>query len=359
MERTINVTVDATGGITPVMPHYAGVQGEHNACRVVFDVSAWSEEPFLYRGEFVSGDGAGGTTAVLEAEDGCVSFPLPAAWTAAGGRAVARLVASVTVDGEEMQTVYAVDVPLYFAAKQECTAAAREEAYVGFTALAEAVQAAVDEVETRLADGSLVGPPGPQGERGEQGEQGERGVQGERGEQGVQGEQGVSGVYVGSGEMPYGYNVQIDPAGEITTNDFTLIASGETTEEVNRIIISKDNNGEAFVLRDFLWMLVEIPVAAQDTRLSLWLDGSVIQQVVNGMSATGARVSKIIGFYNGRGWDYVFANTTQGSEYTTLNTKTKDFWAKSNTISRIDFGCYTANHVLPVGMKYQIYGRRM
>ncbi len=93
MERVINVTVTATGGIAPAAPQYAGVQGEHNACRVVFDVSAWSAEPFLYRGEFVGGDGAGGTTDVLEVKNGCVSFLLPATWTAAGGRAVARLVA--------------------------------------------------------------------------------------------------------------------------------------------------------------------------------------------------------------------------------------------------------------------------
>lgn len=196
MERTVNVTVDATGGIIPKTPQYAGVQGEHNACRVTFDVSAWSAEPFVYRGEFVSGDGTGGTTDVLEAEEGCVSFPLPAAWTAAGGRAVARLVASVTVDGEETQTVYAVDVPLYFAAKQECSAAVKAEEYAGLTALVTSVQETVDEVERRLADGSFIGP------QGERGEKGERGVQ------------GVSGVYVGSGEMPEGYNIQIDPDGD-------------------------------------------------------------------------------------------------------------------------------------------------
>ena len=40
------------------------------------------------------------------------------------------------------------------------------------------------------------------------------GERGERGERGKQGEQGVSGVYVGSGEMPEGYNVQVDPDGE-------------------------------------------------------------------------------------------------------------------------------------------------
>ena len=34
---------------------------------------------------------------------------------------------------------------------------------------------------------------------------------------GEQGERGVSGVYVGSGDMPDGYNVQIDPMGEVLT----------------------------------------------------------------------------------------------------------------------------------------------
>lgn len=41
-------------------------------------------------------------------------------------------------------------------------------------------------------------------------------VKGDQGIQGQQGPQGVSGVYVGGGEMPEGYNVQIDPTGEGT-----------------------------------------------------------------------------------------------------------------------------------------------
>lgn len=59
------------------------------------------------------------------------------------------------------------------------------------------------------------GEKGDKGDRGEQGIQGIQGIQGERGLQGEQGIQGVSGVYVGSGDMPDGYNVQIDP----TAND--------------------------------------------------------------------------------------------------------------------------------------------
>ena len=39
---------------------------------------------------------------------------------------------------------------------------------------------------------------------------------GEKGDKGDQGDPGVSGVYVGSGAMPEGYNVQVDPEGELT-----------------------------------------------------------------------------------------------------------------------------------------------
>lgn len=49
------------------------------------------------------------------------------------------------------------------------------------------------------------------------GSKGPTGAQGVKGETGERGEQGVSGVYVGSGEMPQGYNVQIDPDGTPTS----------------------------------------------------------------------------------------------------------------------------------------------
>lgn len=57
------------------------------------------------------------------------------------------------------------------------------------------------------------GYQGLQGPRGPQGPQGIQGIPGPQGIQGIPGPQGVSGVYVGSGEMPDGYNVQIDPNG--------------------------------------------------------------------------------------------------------------------------------------------------
>jgi hypothetical protein len=73
----------------------------------------------------------------------------------------------------------------------------------------------------------LRGPEGPAGAPGIQGIQGERGLPGfpgepgpagpagPAGEDGEQGPPGVSGVYVGPGDMPEGYNVQVDPKGEV------------------------------------------------------------------------------------------------------------------------------------------------
>lgn len=60
----------------------------------------------------------------------------------------------------------------------------------------------------------LQGPKGETGEKGDTGATGPRGEQGAKGETGATGPQGLSGVWVGSGEMPEGYNVQIDPNGE-------------------------------------------------------------------------------------------------------------------------------------------------
>ena len=68
-----------------------------------------------------------------------------------------------------------------------------------------AAGAAADAKAVGEAISKMEGTPGPQGEKGEKGDPGP---------QGLPGKDGVSGVYVGSGEMPAGYNIQIDPAGE-------------------------------------------------------------------------------------------------------------------------------------------------
>lgn len=60
------------------------------------------------------------------------------------------------------------------------------------------------EIKSDIAAGKIKGDKGDKGEKGEKGDKGDTGATG------AAGAQGVSGVYVGSGDMPEGYNVQID-----------------------------------------------------------------------------------------------------------------------------------------------------
>jgi hypothetical protein len=106
------------------------------------------------------------------------------------------------------------------------------------------------------------GDPGSQGPRGEKGDKGDPGPQGPQGEQGMQGEKGepgVSGVYVGSGDMPDGYNVQIDPDGEtvaLPTDEWIFIADIATTEEVKTLTVTTDKNGDAFTCKKIVARLL-------------------------------------------------------------------------------------------------------
>lgn len=64
------------------------------------------------------------------------------------------------------------------------------------------------EIKSDIAAGKIKGDKGDKGEKGEKGDKGDTGATG------ATGAQGVSGVYVGSGDMPEGYNVQIDIDGD-------------------------------------------------------------------------------------------------------------------------------------------------
>ena len=83
------------------------------------------------------------------------------------------------------------------------------------TKLPEAIDTALAQAKASGEFDGAQGPKGDKGDQGEQGPKGDQGIQGEQGPKGDQGEQGVSGVYVGSGDMPDEYDIQIDPDGEI------------------------------------------------------------------------------------------------------------------------------------------------
>ena len=92
-------------------------------------------------------------------------------------------------------------------------------------------QAVADTVQAKLDNGDFVGAQGPKGDPGTTGPKGEPGP---KGDTGATGPQGVSGVYVGSGDMPDGYDIQIDPSGT-----FTPVGTGDMAKSV----YDTDDNG--------------------------------------------------------------------------------------------------------------------
>lgn len=78
---------------------------------------------------------------------------------------------------------------------------------------------------------ALRGPEGPAGKDGKDGHDGQDGSPGLAGKDGEQGPAGVSGVYVGSGDMPEGYNVQVDLEGNgVSLEDMIDEAVGRLME---------------------------------------------------------------------------------------------------------------------------------
>lgn len=290
--RTLRVQADANG-VRPSNPQYAGVQGEHNATRVIFALDeALLRAEYRYRFEFV--DSMGGLDAGGEATpvDGELSCLLPEPWTRAGGCGTLRLCAvAAGADGQEEQVVYTLPALLTFATR-ESAGPLEDEVKTNLSALiseagkatdaaneaAESANAAADKVDEAVssanaatananraaasADASAATANAAAGGAQEAKEAADTAasgantaaeqartaaasantaagtastaasnanavadavqakldageLKGEKGDTGPQGPQGVSGVYVGDGDMPEGYTVQVDPTGDM------------------------------------------------------------------------------------------------------------------------------------------------
>lgn len=116
--RTVTFQV-TPAGITPDQPVEAGVQGEHNATRVVFALSEdFLDGAFCYRFEYEDGAGDCGGTGLLSPQDGQIACFLPLSWTKSGGIGQLRLVIAVPGDDGDEQTVYTAVARLVFAPRE-------------------------------------------------------------------------------------------------------------------------------------------------------------------------------------------------------------------------------------------------
>ena len=123
------ITFAATSkGVTPTGPQEAGVQGDHNATVVVWQLDdTLINAAYRYRCEYVDGSGGWDTTPYLALESGnTISVPLPRAWTAAGGCAVIRLCVSEFTEGREERSIYTLTGRLQYAGRDSGGAMAEE-----------------------------------------------------------------------------------------------------------------------------------------------------------------------------------------------------------------------------------------
>ena len=312
-------------GISPPEPQFAGVQGEHNATEVKFQLSSALTSPeYLYRIEFSDAAGEYDSTDFIPISGSFVNYLLPENWTKAGGVGVIHLCAVVLdANGREEQEVYSLAGRLKFAPREsggmktkyekglsaliseagKATDAANEAAE-NANAAADRVDESVSSANTAAANanraaasadasaatamsaaGTATTAAGAANTAASQAQAAKaaadtaasgadasaeqartaaanantaagtantaasnanaiaqtvqakldagelKGEKGDKGDTGPEGPQGVSGVYVGSGEMPEGYTVQVDPTG-----DMLCYTAGESDDRYANVL---------------------------------------------------------------------------------------------------------------------------
>ncbi len=296
--RTIRWTVaEDCMSLTPTRTQNGGVQGDNNVTRAEFILPATLLDGYTLYIEYVDATGGYDKTEPLTPADGKVGVLLPLAWTQYGGEGALRLVAA-KIDGEtDTETGYTLEGRVRYHSRSKVVATVdrliqgciqalidtvrkasktAEEAAANADEAAETAQQSAQSADVAktaaleatddanaaaanadssaqaaaeaaaLANGSVPSIRDGEWYIGETGTgvpvtgpQGEKGDRGEKGDKGDTGAQGFSGVYVGNGEMPDGYNVQIDPDGEIITPGDII---GMSTPDDGEIFNDYENN---------------------------------------------------------------------------------------------------------------------
>ncbi len=241
-----------TGEVTPNVVMEMGYTGDHLNAEVSFRVYTVGGE---YRLEIVDGNGAYDITEPLVSdEDGYVTYRIPSSWTAPG-TATVRLIEY----GEDGRVSHFAPVSLFFADREEGERAeycrprfetllvTAEEAVENANAAADrvlAVDGMLQQVEERskAADAFAAEANALSQEANALSKEATALSQTAKtaAEQAEESSQdalaraaSVKGVYVGSGEMPDGYHLQIDPSGaavpfdEIAPPEMAVIYEGD------------------------------------------------------------------------------------------------------------------------------------
>ena len=146
--------------------------------------------------------------------------------------------------------------------------------------------------------------------------------------------------------------------------DFELIAGGETTEDVQAIIVSTDNDGNPFELCDMINIYAYCPVASinsANTHLSVDLnaDATIYQTNTNVIHTTAQRYIELRWIYTGAAWDFYSGAVDGGVVALYANPSKVAFQHHESTVKKIKIYIYNTAYKLPAGFKYEIYGRRV
>ena len=147
---------------------------------------------------------------------------------------------------------------------------------------------------------------------------------------------------------------------DATPNDFELIASGTTTEEVNSIIVSTDNDGNPFELCDMISVYFYSPAGGQTNTVTIELDGNIVYQASNAVKADAVAHSRVLCVYDGLMFEtFGYSGAGTGGNANIYSRVKPANLSQDNAISEIKMYIYGGVRVLPVGFKYYICGRRV
>ncbi len=249
----INFAVDrAAPSVTPTDVQPAGYYGDDQVALVTFALSE-VVDGHRYRIEIVDGNGAYDITELLDAVDGVVSYIIPAVWTAAGTATLQLVELEIGEDGAETAVMYYPPARLLFEARDngpsgvDMQARWQELMTAAEIASAQAREAAqrivaaqhiIENGEDIAKDASALSAAALQ----------KAGDACEKAAEAFERSKAIGSVWVSSEPMPDGYNLQIDPNGEVLTMDEVLDAKSQNpvsnraiTAALNALITGGDN----------------------------------------------------------------------------------------------------------------------
>ncbi len=216
--RTITWEVQEDGmSITPATCQDGGVQGDHNKTRAEFVLPASLIGGYDFYIECVDVVGEWDTTDKLEVENDRVGILLPLAWTQHGGEATLRLVAT-----KEGETGYTLEGRVRYHSRAGVLEKVKALIEGCIQAMLTRTEKAADRIEA--AEAALTDGEERVGQAAETADSAKRTAEQalQDAQEAEQRARSVKGVYVGSGKMPEGYNVQIDPTGPAFEMDTEL-----------------------------------------------------------------------------------------------------------------------------------------